>query len=184
MRVWWLEKLPARRASFVWEFIPIQTKTASSILLETVMFHYRGATQIDCFSPLCSHTIICAGRITGPDPAGTYCWFGASLESPFLKCSHTAIPPPAALCNVRDSEYSSFSSVSLCFLYCTSLQSKSQSPVLNFSNFLLQHSGKHPRRDFANGAGKLRLYIITVHTPPALFQTTGLRRTSPARCRL
>ena len=111
--MWWLEKLPARRASFVWEFIPIQTKTASSILLETVMFHYRGATQIDCFSPLCSHTIICAGRITGPDPAGTYCWFGASLESPFLKCSHTAIPPPAALCNVRDSEYSSFSSVSL-----------------------------------------------------------------------
>ena len=105
--MWWLEKLPARRASFVWEFIPIQTKTASSILLETVMFHYRGATQIDCFSPLCSHTIICAGRITGPDPAGTYCWFGASLESPFLKCSHTAIPPPAALCNVRDSEYSS-----------------------------------------------------------------------------
>lgn len=98
MRVWWLEKLPARRASFVWEFIPRQTKTVSSILLETVMFHYRGATQIDCFSPLCSHTIICAGRITGPDPAGTYCWFGASLESPFLKCSHTAIPPPAALC--------------------------------------------------------------------------------------
>lgn len=97
MRVWWLEKLPARRASFVWEFIPRQTKTVSSILLETVMFHYRGATQIDCFSPLCSHTIICAGRITGPDPAGTYCWFGASLESPFLKCSHTAIPPPAAL---------------------------------------------------------------------------------------
>lgn len=97
--MWWLEKLPARRASFVWEFIPIQTKTASSILLETVMFHYRGATQIDCFSPLCSHTIICAGRITGPDPAGTYCWFGASLESPFLKCSHTAIPPPAALCH-------------------------------------------------------------------------------------
>ena len=129
VRVWWLEKLPARRASFVWKFIPRQTKTASSILLETVMFHYRGATQIDCFSPLCSHTIICAGRITGPDPAGTYCWFGASLESPFLKCSHTAIPPPAALCNVRDSEYSSFSSVSLCFLYCTSLQSKSQSPV-------------------------------------------------------
>ena len=72
MRVWWLEKLPARRASFVWEFIPRQTKTVSSILLETVMFHYRGATQIDCFSPLCSHTIICAGRITGPDPAGTY----------------------------------------------------------------------------------------------------------------
>ena len=53
MRVWWLEKLPARRASFVWEFIPKQTKTVSSILLETVMFHYRGATQIDCFSPLC-----------------------------------------------------------------------------------------------------------------------------------
>lgn len=26
MRVWWLEKLPARRASFVWEFIPKQTE--------------------------------------------------------------------------------------------------------------------------------------------------------------
>ena len=141
MRVWWLEKLPARRASFVWEFIPIQTKTASSILLETVMFHYRGATQIDCFSPLCSHTIICAGRITGPDPAGTYCWFGASLESPFLKCSHTAIPPPAALCNVRDSEYSSFSSVSLCFLYCTSLQSKSQSQFEIFPIFSCSTAG-------------------------------------------
>jgi len=49
MRVWWLEKLPAQRASFVWKFIPRQTKTVSSILLETVMFHYRGATQIDCF---------------------------------------------------------------------------------------------------------------------------------------
>ena len=47
MRVWWLEKLPAQRASFVWEFISKQTKTVSSILLETVMFHYRGATQID-----------------------------------------------------------------------------------------------------------------------------------------
>lgn len=122
--------LPVRGSCFSGQgFADSRKKTVSSILLETVMFHYRGATQIDCFSPLCSHTIICAGRITGPDPAGTYCWFGASLESPFLKCSHTAIPPPAALCNVRDSEYSSFSSVSLCFLYCTSLQSKSQSPV-------------------------------------------------------
>ena len=125
-----VSKRPVRSRCFSRQgFAYSRKKTVSSILLETVMFHYRGATQIDCFSPLCSHTIICAGRITGPDPAGTYCWFGASLESPFLKCSHTAIPPPAALCNVRDSEYSSFSSVSLCFLYCTSLQSKSQSPV-------------------------------------------------------
>ena len=125
-----VSKLPVRSRCFSRQgFAYSRKKTVSSILLETVMFHYRGATQIDCFSPLCSHTIICAGRITGPDPAGTYCWFGASLESPFLKCSHTAIPPPAALCNVRDSEYSSFSSVSLCFLYCTSLQSKSQSQV-------------------------------------------------------
>ena len=38
MRVWWLEKLPAQRASFVWEFISKQTKTVSSILLEAVFY--------------------------------------------------------------------------------------------------------------------------------------------------
>ena len=47
MRVWWLEKLPARRASLVWEFNPRQTKTDSSILHEAVKFDYRGATQLD-----------------------------------------------------------------------------------------------------------------------------------------
>ena len=40
-------------------------------------------------------------------------------------CDHTA--RSSLKCSL--SEYSSFSSVSLCFLYCTSLQSKSQSPV-------------------------------------------------------
>ena len=135
MRVWWLEKLPARRASFVWKFIPRQTKTVSSILLETVMFHYRGATQIDCFSPLCSHTIICAGRITGPDPAGTYCWFGASLESPFLKCSHTAIPPSAALCAFMEDLLFFLIGFSLfSILYLTTV--KKSIPSLKFFQFL------------------------------------------------
>ena len=37
--------------------------------------------------------------------------FKAALESPFSKSVHTAIPPPAALCDFRYKAYTSFSSV-------------------------------------------------------------------------
>ena len=183
MRVWWLEKLPAQRASFVWKFIPRQTKTVSSILLETnfisavpLKLTFRSAFFV--YQHIRRSLNDCGSR-------QSILKFRTALESPFHFQCNTAIPPPAALCeNTIENVLLFLNGFSLfSILYLTTV--KKSIPSLKFFPISsCSTSGKHPRRDFANGAGKLRLYIITVHTPPALFQTAGLRRTSPARCRL
>ena len=100
MQCWW---------QFVkWEFFKITKTVSSYLMLETVInSYYRGTTQLnvhDVLFRMYIHTLLIDN---GSGSRQRLLWnlissFRAALESPFSNSVHTAIPPPAALCDISE----------------------------------------------------------------------------------